>query len=115
MNKKHLTQLFPWLLPMRKKQRQFCFYTAMRFDCSRYAETQQAARLPYRLFTSSCPMYNTQTGLDMVYQENKVFNLKLATKKIDGMMIRPGETFSFCWATRYADRETPFLPVSICS
>ena len=108
MNKKHLTQIFPWLLPMRKKQRQLCFYTAMRFDRNRYAETRLNTILPYLHFTSSCPMYNTQTGLDMVYQENKVFNLKLAAKKIDRLVIRPGETFSFCWATRHADRETPY-------
>lgn len=108
MSRRYLTQFFPWLLPIRKKQRLFCFYAAMRFDRNHYCATQQAEQLPHQLFASSCPMYNENTGFDMVYQENKVFNLKLAARPINGLMIRPGETFSFCWATRHADRDTPY-------
>ena len=44
----------------------------------------------------------------MVYQENKVFNLKLAAKAINGLVIRPGETFSFWKTVRYADKDTPY-------
>lgn len=108
MNRRYLTQVFPWLLPVRKKQRLFCFYAAMRFDRNHYSAIQQAEQLPHQLFASSCPMYNESTGFDMVYQENKVFNLKLAARPINGLLIRPGETFSFCWATRHADLDTPY-------
>ena len=34
-------------------------------------------------------------GVDMQLQKNKVVNLKLAIEKIDGIVIKPGETFSF--------------------
>ena len=34
-------------------------------------------------------------GVDMQLQKNKVTNLKIATKKIDGLVIKPGEEFSF--------------------
>ena len=34
-------------------------------------------------------------GVDMQLQKNKVINLKLACKKIDGIIINPGEEFSF--------------------
>ncbi|MEI3129907.1 MAG: VanW family protein [Oscillospiraceae bacterium] len=44
----------------------------------------------------------------MVYQENKVHNLKLAARQLDGLLIEPGETFSFWNRVRYADRETPY-------
>ncbi len=108
MEKKRLTQRFPWLLPLRTRQRKLCFYWGMRLDGSTYAETRQQTLLPEVLFTSSCPMYNRATGCDMRYQENKVANLKLAAASIHGMCIGPGETFSFCRATRYADRETPY-------
>lgn len=37
-------------------------------------------------------------GVDMTLQENKAVNLKLASQKINGIVIRPGETFSF-WKT----------------
>lgn len=108
MERKRLTQRFPWLIPLRKKQRVFCFYLGMRMDREHYSKTQKKERLPYLLFESACPMYNENTGFDMAYQENKVHNLKLAAAKLDGLLIRPGETFSFCLATRFADRETPY-------
>ena len=37
-------------------------------------------------------------GVDMELQKNKVTNLTLASKKIDGIIIEPGEEFSF-WNT----------------
>ena len=53
-------------------------------------------------------MYNHETGFDMAYQENKVFNLKLAAKTLNNLVICPGETFSFWKSVRYADRDTPY-------
>lgn len=108
MERKRLTQRFPWLIPLRKRQRVFCFYLGMRMDREHYSRTREKERLPHLLFESACPMYNENTGFDMIYQENKVHNLKLAAAKLDGLLIRPGETFSFCLATRSADRETPY-------
>lgn len=37
-------------------------------------------------------------GVDIALQENKVNNILLACKKINGIVIKPGETFSF-WKT----------------
>lgn len=108
MERKRLTQLFPWLLPLRKKQRLFCFYMSMNLDRNHYAAEQSDTLLPYPLFTSSCPMYNQNTGFDMIYQQNKVFNLKLAARPLNNLIIRPGETFSFWKAVRYADKDTPY-------
>lgn len=79
MPRKRITQRFPWLLPLRRRQKIFCFYAKMLWDGNRYAATRQPEQLPHLLFQTSCPMYNSQTGFDMIYQENKVFNLKLAS------------------------------------
>lgn len=108
MSRKRLTQLFPWLLPLRKKQRLLCFYTGMSLDRNHYSSQQREILLPYQLFETSCPMYNSETGFDMIYQENKVFNLKLAAKTLDRLVICPGETFSFWKLVRYADKHTPY-------
>lgn len=108
MPRKRITQLFPWLLPLRIKQRLFCFYAGMRLDGNRYAAVRSEALLPYQLFETSCPVYNRETGFDMTYQENKVFNLKLAAATLDRVVIRPRETFSFWKLVRYADRDTPY-------
>lgn len=108
MPRKRITQIFPWLLPLRIKQRLFCFYTKMYLDGNRYSETKFETALPYQLFKTSCPLYNRETGFDMVYQENKVFNLKLAATTLDRIVIEPNETFSFWKLVRYADKAIPY-------
>lgn len=108
MSRKRITQIFPWLLPIRKKQRVFCYYMGMTFDRNHYASKMIDTLLPYQLFTDSCPMYNRETGFDMEYQENKVFNLKLAAKTLNGLLLQPGETFSFWRLVRRADKGTPY-------
>ena len=108
MARKRLTQAFPWLLPLRLWQRRCCFYLRMRLDRNRYAARRTEERLPFEAVASACPMRNRDTGMPMVYQENKVFNLKLAAAPLDGLVIAPGETFSFWLAVRHADRHTPY-------
>jgi vancomycin resistance protein VanW len=108
MHRKRVTQLFPFLLPVRVMQRKMWFYAGMRLDGHRYAETIDGKQLAHKLFEASCALYNVNTGFDMVYQENKVFNLKLAAKTLNGLLIRPGETFSFWRLVRYADQHTPY-------
>lgn len=108
MGRKRLTQILPWLLPLRIKQKVFCFYLKMKLDRNRYALRQADELLPCLLFESACPMYNRSTGFSMMYQKNKVFNLKLAAATMDKLVIRPGETFSFWQLVRYADRDTPY-------
>ncbi len=108
MKRKRVTELFPFLIPLRTKQRKFCFYLGMRLDKNTYCKARLEGALPYVAFEDSSQLYNTETGFDMVYQENKVFNLKLAAKELNGLLIRPGETFSFSQAIRYADRHTPY-------
>jgi vancomycin resistance protein VanW len=80
----------------------------MRFDGNTYAKTIRDERLPYMLFTTDSKLINPDTGFDLIYQENKVFNLKLAAKKLNGLLISPGETFSLWQAMRHADRNTPY-------
>lgn len=108
MKRKRLTELFPWLIPLRVRQRKLFFYLGMKLDRHHYAAAQSDMELPIEVFTSNCPMYNQNTGFDMIYQENKVHNLKLAAAAIDHMLIRPGETFSFSLATRHADRREAY-------
>ena len=50
MTRLRLTQIAPWLLPLRKKQRLFCFYAKMRLDGRRYATELSAHPLPEQLF-----------------------------------------------------------------
>jgi vancomycin resistance protein VanW len=108
LSRKRLTQLFPFLLPLRVAQRKAFFYTGMRLDGHVYANTIHDELLPYQLFSADNGLYNVNTGFDMIYQENKVFNLKLAAKTLNGLLIKPGETFSFWQTVRHADKDTPY-------
>lgn len=108
MERKRVTELFPQLIPLRRKQRKLFFYAGMRLDSNRYASLQAAQPYPHLCAESSSVLYNTETGFDMVYQQNKVHNLKLAAQKLDGLVIQPGESFSFWQAVRHADAAVPY-------
>ena len=104
MSRKRVTQIFPFLIPLRKWQRKRLFYLKMSFDKNRYAKKISGELLPDTVFETSSLMLNENSGYDMKYQFNKVHNLKLASDTINGVLIKPGETFSFWQLVRYADR-----------
>lgn len=49
----------------------------------------------YSVFTHQTPLLRSLKDVDMQYQYNKVTNLKIASAKVDGVVIHPGETFSY--------------------
>ncbi len=108
VKRKRITQIFPWLVPIRKQQQKTMFYLGMKFDKNIYSKNISDILLPFRLFETRSILYNKETGFDMIYQENKVFNLKLAAKTLDGLLVKPNETFSFWQAVRFADHNTPY-------
>lgn len=108
MTRKRLTQLFPWMLPIRQKQRRICFYLHMALDKNTYARKQSLRLLPEEIFRDAALMLNRESGYDLQYQYNKIHNLKLAAAKVNGLLIKPGETFSLCLAIKDADKETPY-------
>ena len=83
MSRKRLTQVFPFLLPLRKWQRKKLFYLKMQLDGRRYAKKKSDQLLPNVVFETSSLMLNENSGFDMKYQINKVHNLKLAAKTIN--------------------------------
>jgi Uncharacterized vancomycin resistance protein len=55
-----------------------------------------ASRLPFRYLKHTSKPIRKLGNSDLALQHNKVINLKLAVASIDGVVIRPGEYFSFC-------------------
>lgn len=103
MARKRLTQLIPALLPLRRWQRKKFFYLKMKFDGCRYATNRSEKLMENKVFETSSTLINQNSGFDIQYQLNKVHNLKLAAQTIDGIIIRPQETFSFWLIVRHAD------------
>ena len=68
--------------------------------CSRerFAREHQAEPLPNTVKGHSSILVRRLHGVDLRLQENKVTNIRLACEKINGLVIRPGETFSL-WKT----------------
>ena len=107
MGRNRLTQVFSCLLPLRRRQKKLFFYAKMRLDGNHYAEERSEQKLPYLLFQTSWPLYSPKIRYDRIYQENKAFNVELAEKVVDQMVIRPGETFSFWRAVRLPTERSP--------
>lgn len=61
----------------------------------RYADTRQETPLPCLVADCSSHLIKRGKGIDPVLQENKAVNIKLANARMNGILIRPGETFSF--------------------
>lgn len=64
----------------------------------KFAKTIQQEKLPNVVSNYSCNLIKRGKGIDIRLQENKATNIMLACNKINGMVIHPGEVFSF-WRT----------------
>ena len=77
------------------------FYASKRYIlwCSpefRWAKERWTDRkLPYVHILHATPLIRQLKGDEMEWQKNKVINLKLAVAKLDGLILHPGETFSY--------------------
>ncbi len=60
-----------------------------------FAKTQTDERLQYVIYKHNSLIRRRLGNVDMRLQENKAVNLSLAAPRINGIIIRPGETFSF--------------------
>lgn len=65
-------------------------------DCSHhFAKTKTDSAMPYVCYSHKSLIRRQLGNVDMTLQENKATNLFLACKKIDGLVIKPNEEFSF--------------------
>lgn len=55
----------------------------------------RSAPLPHIVATHSTPLIRPLLGLDMELQRNKIVNLRLAAACLDGLVVGPGQLFSF--------------------
>lgn len=65
------------------------------FGREKIAKEKSEEKLPVLIFEHSSLIRRTLGNVDMELQENKAANLAIAAPKVSGIVIRPGETFSF--------------------
>jgi vancomycin resistance protein VanW len=66
------------------------------FDGKKYASTKTSDKLGFRVKKHQSKLLKKLGESDMILQYNKIDNLKIVVEKINGTIIKPGETFSFC-------------------
>ncbi|MBO4457472.1 MAG: VanW family protein [Butyrivibrio sp.] len=79
------------------------------FSKDKIARTHSNEELPNIVKSHSSILLRKLLGVDMKLQENKVTNIKLACEKINGIIIRPGETFSYWCTVGPADKKHNYL------
>ena len=87
----------------RSKIRLKCGY--MYYSCKRYfiwtfgdykfANKKSKKLFPYIHAAHKTTMLRKLKDVEIQYQHNKIVNLKIATKLIDKIVVKPGETFSY--------------------
>ncbi|MBV6439650.1 MAG: Vancomycin B-type resistance protein VanW [Saprospiraceae bacterium] len=87
--------------PLRRRLGRWCYIQKRRLvwllENKKWA-TQIVGPLNILVFQHNTPLLRQLKDVEMYLQHNKVTNLRLAAAKINGLVIRPGETFSF-WKT----------------
>lgn len=75
----------------------FCLKQRMfwTFGRDRFATLKSGAELPYEVMRHQSVLLRKLKDVDMQLQHNKTTNLRLAADKIHGIVLKPGETFSF--------------------
>lgn len=61
----------------------------------RFASEKSAAPLPTFIYSHKSLIRRRLGNVDMRLQNNKAVNLSIAAPKVNGILIKPGETFSF--------------------
>lgn len=99
MARKRLTQVMPFLIPLRVWQRNVFYQIGMFLDKNKYSK-KRGELLPFEISDSKTFMINEESGYDIIYQKNKVHNLKIISETMNKVYIYPYETFSFCYLSR---------------
>ncbi|RJE90295.1 vancomycin resistance protein [Paenibacillus sp. 1011MAR3C5] len=70
-------------------------HLAWRFSGKKFSRTVSTTSLPYRISSHQTPLLRQLREVDMSMQYNKIKNLKIALQRLNGIILNPGETFSY--------------------
>lgn len=90
-----LTERHPWLFPWAVRAHQLRRHVTWVLPGTAWAAHHDAQNLPVRAKKHASLLMRELSKDEMWLQRNKVVNLRLASRHTDGLLIRPGETFSF--------------------
>lgn len=95
--RKLLSQRHPFLYFLSVNIRRTKRLIAWNFGTKKFVKNVlNENNLEYRVKKHQSLLIRKLGDSDMYLQRNKIINLKIAASKISGIIIQPGETFSFC-------------------
>jgi len=94
--KKLLSQRHPVLYFISVWEKRIRRRISWTFDRKQYTQEQTPEKLPFRVKKHQSKLLKKLGNAEMQWQYNKVDNLKIVIERINGTLIKPGETFSFC-------------------
>lgn len=112
---------------MKKQRKLFCEYNRLFYIIAvakenlkrsiytfcqkpRFAQKTDSSNLPCLIKGHRSLLLRPLLGVEMQYQHNKVHNLHLASRTIDGLVIQPGQTFSFWKLVGKPSKAKGYLP-----
>lgn len=107
--RKLLSQRHPILYFVAVWTRRIDRYFKWYFDSRKYCKLRSNDALPYRIKKHQSVLLKKLGESDMQLQINKVTNLRIAIQNINNIIIKPGETFSFCKLVGHPTRKKGYL------
>jgi vancomycin resistance protein VanW len=95
LRRRRWTERVPLLYPLAVRYHRVLKRLEWMRSKTPYARIRQVDDLPVRVKRHKSLLLRQLGETEMWMQHNKVTNLKLACAQVDGLVIRPGETFSF--------------------
>ncbi len=84
-------------------------YLRWYFGKNKYVSGFSQEKLEYRVKKHQSVLIRKNPGAELQWQVNKIENLKIAVRQISGVIIYPGETFSFCKLVGLPTRRRGFM------
>jgi vancomycin resistance protein VanW len=107
--RKLLSQRHPTLYFIAVWTRRAARYCSWYLDGRKYSKYKESEALPYRIKKHQSVLLKKLGDSDMQLQINKVTNLRIAIRNIHNIIIRPGETFSFCRLVGHPTRKKGYM------
>lgn len=95
MSRKLFCEISPFTYKISVLKEKMKRYLKWLFTKEKYAKVFESEKLPILIYSHKSLIRRKLANVDLDLQENKATNLSLASPKINGILIRPGEVFSF--------------------
>ncbi len=104
-----LSEIHPIFYYVRIEQKRFFRFMKNLWGRKRFARRKSETNFSYSCKKHQSLLRRKLGDSDPVLQENKIVNLTLAANKIDGIIIQPGEVFSFWGLVGRATRKKGYI------